>query len=41
MSWPKRSLGVDGIVVIAILNGWHLVPAQTFALATMAIDDAI
>ena len=40
MSWPKRSLGVIGIAVIAILNGWHLVPVQTFAWATMAIGDA-
>ena len=40
MSWPKRCLGVIGIAVIAILNGWHLVPVQTFAWATMAIDDA-
>ena len=40
MSWPKWSLGVIGIAVIAILNGWHLVPVQTFAWATMAIGDA-
>lgn len=40
MSRPKRSLGVIGIAVIAILNGWHLVPVQTFAWATMAIGDA-
>ena len=40
MNWTKRCLGVIAIAAIAILNGWHLVPVQTFAWATMAMDDA-
>ena len=40
MNWSKRCLGLIGIAAIAILNGWHLVPVQTFAWATMAMDDA-
>ncbi|HCR30801.1 MAG TPA: hypothetical protein DIV79_12370 [Opitutae bacterium] len=38
MGWQKRCLGVIGVAVIAFLNGWHLVPVQTFGWATMAIE---